>query len=69
MSGANPLREGGLGIKVLARDGISLRKTIFLVRNLLIIKSKQDFLKRCIAHRLISIRIPLRTMHLIKASL
>jgi hypothetical protein len=27
----------------LARDGISLRKTIFLVRNLLIIVSKQDF--------------------------
>ena len=41
--GASPLREGGLGIKILARDGISLRKTIFLVRNLLIIKSKQDF--------------------------
>ncbi|MCH2074114.1 MAG: hypothetical protein MK130_04520 [Puniceicoccaceae bacterium] len=41
--GDSPLREGGLGIKILARDGISLRKTIFLVRNLLIIKSKQDF--------------------------
>ena len=41
--GDSPLREGGLGIKILARDGISLRKTIFLVRNLLIIKSIQDF--------------------------
>ena len=43
MIGASPLREGGLGIKILARDGISLRKTIFLVRNLLIHKSKQNF--------------------------
>ena len=43
MIGASPLREGGLGIKILARDGISLRKTIFLVRNLLIYKSKIDF--------------------------
>ncbi|MGJ8638384.1 MAG: urease accessory protein UreD [Opitutaceae bacterium] len=34
--GASALREGGLGIKILASDGVSLRKTIFLVRNLLI---------------------------------
>ena len=43
MLGAYPLREGGLGIKILARDGISLRKTIFLVRNLLIRMSKNIF--------------------------
>ena len=41
--GDSPLREGGLGIKILARDGISLRKTIFLVRNLLIVTSKNIF--------------------------
>ena len=41
--GASLLREGGLGIKILALDGISLRKTIFLVRNLLISKSKLNF--------------------------
>ena len=40
--GASPLSGGGLGIKILARDGISLRKTIFLVRNLLI-KSRKFF--------------------------
>lgn len=34
--GGSPLREGGLGIKILAADGISLRKAIFSVRNLLI---------------------------------
>ncbi len=41
--GASPLREGGLGIKILARDGISLRKTIFSVRNLLISHSQLVF--------------------------
>lgn len=41
--GASTLREGGLGIKILAADGISLRKTIFLVRNLLIAHSKIRF--------------------------
>jgi urease accessory protein len=43
MIGASPLRDGGLGGKVLAADGISLRKAIFLVRNLLIKYSKQTF--------------------------
>lgn len=43
MVGASPLSEGGLGIKILARDGISLRKTIFLVRNLLTKMSKNIF--------------------------
>ena len=36
MIGATRLREGGLGIKILSADGISLRKTIFLARNLLL---------------------------------
>lgn len=43
MIGASPLRAGGLGIKILAADGISLRKTIFLVRNLLIKHTQQRF--------------------------
>lgn len=43
MVGASPLRSGGLGVKLLAVDGISLRKTIFLVRNLLIQYSKKTF--------------------------
>lgn len=43
MVGASPLTEDGLGIKILVRDGISLRKTIFLVRNLLIGLSKNTF--------------------------
>jgi urease accessory protein len=43
MIGASPLREGGLGIKILALDGLSLRKAIFLVRNLLITMSKLKF--------------------------
>ena len=34
--GASPLREGGLGIKVLAASGIQLRKAVFMVRDLLI---------------------------------
>lgn len=41
--GASPLRVGGLGIKILAADGISLRKTVFLVRNLLIKQTQQKF--------------------------
>ncbi len=41
--GASPLRAGGLGIKVLAQDGISLRKAIFSVRNLLVPHSKVIF--------------------------
>lgn len=43
MVGASPLREGGCGIKILAADGISLRKTIALVRGLLIAHSKREF--------------------------
>lgn len=43
MIGASPLREGGLGIKILAANGIQLRKAVFLVRNLLITHSKQSF--------------------------
>ncbi len=43
MIGASPLRAGGLGVKILAADGISLRKTLFLVRNLLIQHSKLSF--------------------------
>lgn len=34
--GASPLRVGGLGIKILAADGISLRKAVFAVRAKLI---------------------------------
>ena len=41
--GASPLREGGLGVKLLAKDGISLRKAIFSVRSLLIAHSKLVF--------------------------
>lgn len=41
--GASPLREGGLGVKILAKDGISLRKAIFSVRNLLITHSTVTF--------------------------
>lgn len=41
--GASPLREGGLGVKILAKDGISLRKAIFEVRELLIEHSKLAF--------------------------
>jgi len=41
--GASPLREGGLGLKVLAKDGISLRKAIFSVRKLLVEHSQVDF--------------------------
>ncbi|MGJ8654449.1 MAG: urease accessory protein UreD [Opitutaceae bacterium] len=41
--GASLLREGGLGVKILAADGIQLRKTIFLVRNLLIEKTNLNF--------------------------
>lgn len=43
MLGASPLREGGLGIKVLAADGICLRKAIFAVRKLLIPALKCSF--------------------------
>lgn len=41
--GASPLRAGGLGLKLLARDGISLRQAIFSVRELLIAHSKIKF--------------------------
>jgi urease accessory protein len=34
--GASPLRNGGLGIKVLAKDGMALRKTILQIREKLI---------------------------------
>ena len=38
--GASPLRVGGIGVKIIAADGIELRKTVALVRNLLITHSK-----------------------------
>lgn len=41
--GASPLRAGGVGIKVLARDGISLRKAVFAVRLRLIEHSGIEF--------------------------
>lgn len=41
--GASPLRERGLGIKILATNGVQLRKLVFRVRNLLIPHSKQVF--------------------------
>ena len=41
--GASPLNEGGLGLKVLAKDGISLRKAIFSVRKLLIEHTQIEF--------------------------
>lgn len=34
--GASPLRAGGLGIKLLARDGLALRKSMLHIRELLI---------------------------------
>lgn len=34
--GASPLRSGGVGIKILAKDGIELRKSVLAVRKLLI---------------------------------
>lgn len=43
MVGTSPMREGGLGLKILAADGISLRKTICMVRNLLISHTEQTF--------------------------
>jgi urease accessory protein len=33
--GASLLRDGGMGIKILAADGLHLRKTVFLVRKML----------------------------------
>lgn len=42
MIGASPLREGGCGIKILAADGVSLRKTIALVRNQLLKHCKRE---------------------------
>ncbi|MDG1242773.1 MAG: urease accessory protein UreD [Opitutae bacterium] len=41
--GASLLREGGIGVKVLAKDGIGLRKAIFEVRSLLIAHSDVEF--------------------------
>jgi urease accessory protein len=41
--GSSPLREGGLGIKILSKDGISLRKAIFSVRKLLVEHSQVEF--------------------------
>ena len=41
--GASPLREGGLGVKILARDGVSLRQAIFSIRKLLITHSTVSF--------------------------
>lgn len=41
--GASPLRVGGLGIKILAQDGIQLRATILKVRALLVGASELDF--------------------------
>jgi urease accessory protein len=41
--GASPLREGGLGLKLLAKGGISLRKAIFSVRKILVEHSQVDF--------------------------
>ena len=43
MIGASPLREAGLGIKILAGNGIQLRKAVFLARDLLVQHSKQSF--------------------------
>ena len=41
--GASPLREGGLGIKVLAQDGLALRKSVLQIRELLIEASGIEF--------------------------
>jgi len=43
--GASALRVGGLGVKILAADGISLRQTIFRVREQLITCSNLPFPK------------------------
>jgi urease accessory protein len=41
--GASPLREGGLGIKVLAQDGLALRKSVLQIREALIQASGIEF--------------------------
>lgn len=43
--GASSLRFGGLGVKILAANGVSLRKVIYVVRNMLIKHSKICFPK------------------------
>jgi urease accessory protein UreH len=41
--GASPLREGGLGIKVLAQDGLALRKAVLQIWEALIQASGIEF--------------------------
>ena len=41
--GASPLRTGGLGIKILAQDGVALRKSVLQVREQLIPNSGMNF--------------------------
>ena len=41
--GASPLRSGGLGIKVLAKDGLTLRKAILKIREQLIAQTALTF--------------------------
>jgi urease accessory protein len=41
--GASPLRTGGLGIKVLAQDGLALRKSVLNIRELLVQHSEIEF--------------------------
>jgi urease accessory protein len=41
--GASPLREGGIGIKLLAKDGLVLRKAVLRIRELLIKASATEF--------------------------
>jgi len=41
--GASSLRQGGLGIKVLAKDGLALRKSVLQIRELLIPQSGVEF--------------------------
>ncbi len=43
--GASSLREGGIGIKLLAKDGLALRQAVLQIRELLIHASAIDFPK------------------------
>jgi len=41
--GASPLRVGGIGVKLLASNGVQLRKAVAAIRSLLIPHTKVDF--------------------------
>lgn len=41
--GASPLREGGLAVKILAADGVELRRALLAVREILISATQMEF--------------------------